>query len=139
MPSRPSHPLPRRPARPTPAPWTNVLANPGFGCLITAEGGGYSWSTNSQQNALTPWPNDPVSDAPHDIIYLRDADSGEVWSAGALPIRVPGARCVATHGKGWTELRIRKRRNRLDLHKLTDAELSDLGLARRESDGAPRH
>jgi cyclic beta-1,2-glucan synthetase len=92
-------------ARPTPAPWTNVLANPGFGCLITAEGGGYTWSTNSQQNALTPWPNDPVSDQPHDIIYLRDADNGALWSAGALPIRVPGARCVATHGKGWTELR----------------------------------
>ena len=39
---------------------------------------------------------------------------------------------------GWTELRIRKRRNRLDLHKLTDAELSDLGLARSESDGKIR-
>ncbi|MGN6707309.1 MAG: GH36-type glycosyl hydrolase domain-containing protein [Rhodanobacter sp.] len=92
-------------ARPTPTPWINVLANPGFGCLVTAEGGGYSWSTNSQQNALTPWPNDPVSDQPHDIIYLRDSDNGELWSAGALPIRVPGAHCVATHGKGWTELR----------------------------------
>ncbi|MGS0998933.1 GH36-type glycosyl hydrolase domain-containing protein [Rhodanobacter sp. UC4451_H18] len=91
-------------ARPTPAPWTNVLANPHFGCTVTAEGGGYSWSTNSQQNALTPWPNDPVSDQPHDIIYLRDRDNGELWSAGALPIRVPGARCTATHGKGWTQL-----------------------------------
>ncbi|CAM5491749.1 Glycosyl transferase family 36 OS=Rhodanobacter lindaniclasticus OX=75310 GN=B1991_00415 PE=4 SV=1 [Rhodanobacter lindaniclasticus] len=92
-------------ARPTPAPWTNVLANPGFGCLITAEGGGYTWSTNSQQNALTPWPNDPVSDTPHDVIYLRDADNGALWSAAALPIRVPDARCSATHGKGWTQLR----------------------------------
>ncbi len=88
--------------RPTPAPWTNVIANPGFGCIVTAEGGGYTWSGNSQQNPLTPWPNDPVSDMPHEVIYLRDADNGELWSATALPIRVPGARYTATHGKGWS-------------------------------------
>ncbi len=92
-------------ARPTPAPWTNVIANPEFGCIVTAEGGGYTWSTNSQQNPLTPWPNDPVSDTPHEVIYLRDADNGELWSATALPIRVPGARYSATHGKGWTYFR----------------------------------
>ncbi|MEO8779866.1 MAG: glycosyl transferase family 36 [Rhodanobacter sp.] len=89
-------------AHPTPAPWTNVIANAGFGCLVTAEGGGYTWSTNSQQNPLTPWPNDPVSDMPHEVIYLRDADNGELWSATALPIRVPGARYTTTHGKGWS-------------------------------------
>ncbi len=89
-------------ARPTPAPWTNVIANAGFGCIVTAEGGGYTWSTNSQQNPLTPWPNDPVSDLPHAAIYLRDVDNGELWSATALPIRVSGARYTATHGKGWT-------------------------------------
>ena len=36
---------------------------------------------------------------------------------------------------GWTELRVGKRRNLLALRKLTDAELSDLGLARSEVDG----
>ena len=89
-------------AQPTPAPWTNVIANAGFGCIVTAAGGGYTWSTNSQQNPLTPWPNDPVSDMPHEVIYLRDTENGEVWSATALPIRVPGARYITTHGKGWT-------------------------------------
>ena len=88
--------------RATPAPWSNVIANPGFGCLVTVEGGGYTWSTNSQQNPLTPWPNDPVSDMPHEVIYLRDTENGDVWSATALPIRVPGARYTTTHGKGWT-------------------------------------
>ncbi|HWU77779.1 MAG TPA: glycosyl transferase family 36 [Rhodanobacter sp.] len=89
-------------ARPTPAPWSNVIANPDFGCIVTAEGGGYTWSINSQQNPLTPWPNDPVSDGPHEAIYLRDVDNGELWSTTALPIRVPDARYVATHGKGWS-------------------------------------
>ena len=49
---------------PTPAPWVNVIANPAFGFLVSAEGGGYAWSLNSQQNPLTPWPNDPVMSVP---------------------------------------------------------------------------
>jgi cellobiose phosphorylase len=88
--------------RDTPAPWVNVIANPAFGFLVAAEGGGYTWSLNSQQNPLTPWPNDPVSDSPHDVLYLRDEDTGVLWSATARPIRVTGATYKTTHGKGWT-------------------------------------
>ena len=29
-------------AQPTPAPWTNVMSNATFGCIVTAEGGGYT-------------------------------------------------------------------------------------------------
>lgn len=86
----------------TPLPWVNVVANPRFGFLVSAEGGGYAWSINSQQNPLTPWPNDPVSDAPHEVIYLRDEDSGQVWSACAAPIRVPSATYRVAHGKGYS-------------------------------------
>ena len=86
----------------TPQPWVNVIANPAFGFLVSAEGGGYAWSINSQQNPLTPWPNDPVSDVPHEILYLRDRDDGTLWSATALPIRVHDATYTATHGKGWS-------------------------------------
>jgi uncharacterized protein YjiS (DUF1127 family) len=35
---------------------------------------------------------------------------------------------------GWSDRHIRRRRNRLALHKLTDAQLRDLGLARSEAD-----
>ena len=86
----------------TPMPWINVIANPSFGFIVSAEGGGYTWSINSQQNPLTPWPNDPVSDSPHEVIYLRDEDSGTVWSATASPIRVHGANYAARHGKGYS-------------------------------------
>jgi cyclic beta-1,2-glucan synthetase len=89
----------------TPAPWVNVMANPSFGCLVSAEGGGYAWSLNSQQNPLTPWPNDSVSDSPHDVLYLRDEDTGVSWSACTLPIRVAGAKYATTHGKGWSHFR----------------------------------
>jgi len=86
----------------TPQPWVNVIANPTFGFLASAEGGGYAWSINSQQNPLTPWPNDPVSDCPHEVMYLRDAENGALWSATAAPIRVVGANYATTHGKGWS-------------------------------------
>ena len=86
----------------TPAPWVNLIANPSFGFMVSCEGGGYSWSINSQQNALTPWPNDPVSDSPHDVLYVRDEDSGEYWSATALPVRVESAVYTAAHGKGYS-------------------------------------
>src|ERR1019366_2396019 len=39
----------------TPAPWINVIANPGFGFQVSVEGAGYSWSGNSRENQITPW------------------------------------------------------------------------------------
>ncbi len=86
----------------TPAPWINVIANPEFGFQVAAEGSGYTWSLNSQQNQLTPWSNDPVSDRPGECLYLRDEASGEVWGPTASPIRVPGATYVAGHGQGYS-------------------------------------
>ena len=91
---------PGGPALP-PAPWTNVLANPGFGCLVTEAGLGYSWAGNSQLNRLTPWSNDPVSDPPGEAVYLRDEDSGAVWTPTPLP-RGSGAAVIVRHGQGYT-------------------------------------
>jgi cellobiose phosphorylase len=84
-----------------PAPWTNVLANPGFGCLVTEAGLGYSWAGNSQMNRLTPWSNDPVSDVPGEAVYLRDEETGEVWSPTPLPAG-SGSTIHVRHGQGYT-------------------------------------
>jgi cyclic beta-1,2-glucan glucanotransferase len=86
----------------TPAPWINVVCNPFFGFQVSAEGSGYSWSLNSQQNHVTPWSNDPVGDAPGEVIYLRDEDTGELWGPTALPIRGEGLSYVARHGQGYS-------------------------------------
>ncbi len=64
----------------TPTPWTNVIANPTFGCLVTESGGGYTWWQNSRENKLTSWNNDPVTDAPSEILYLCDLATAQVWS-----------------------------------------------------------
>jgi cyclic beta-1,2-glucan synthetase len=86
----------------TPAPWMNVICNPAFGFMVSAEGAGSTWSLDSQQNHLTPWSNDPVCDRPGEAFYLRDEATGDVWSPTALPIRLPGARYVARHGQGFS-------------------------------------
>jgi cyclic beta-1,2-glucan synthetase len=70
----------------TPAPWVNVLANAHFGTVISASGMAYTWSENAHEFRLTPWHNDPVSDASGEAFYLRDEDSGHVWSPTSLPI-----------------------------------------------------
>ncbi len=89
-------------AEQTPAPWINVIANPNFGCLVSESGSGYTWSGNSRENKLTPWANDPVSDAPGEAIYVRDEDTGELWGPTALPIRDVGHTYLARHGQGYS-------------------------------------
>ncbi|TPG46724.1 glycosyl transferase family 36 [Rhodanobacter glycinis] len=110
-------------SRRPPAPWVNVIANPVFGFIVSAEGGGYAWSLNSQQNPLTPWPNDPVSDIPHEVLYLRDEDTGVLWSATALPIRMTGANYATTHGKGWS--RFTNDANGIELELVQCVPISD--------------
>ena len=85
----------------TPAPWINVIANESFGFQVSAEGSGHTWAENSRDNQLTPWSNDAVSDPPGEAIYLRDLDSGDVWTPTALPIREAG-QYVARHGFGYS-------------------------------------
>jgi len=85
----------------TPAPWINVVANERFGFQISESGAGYTWSENSRENKLTPWSNDPVSDPPGEALYVRDLETGEIWTPTPLPIREDGSYLVR-HGQGYT-------------------------------------
>ena len=85
----------------TPAPWVNVIANPDFGAMVSESGLGVTWTRNSQSNRLTPWHNDPVSDPQSEAIYLRDDETGALWTPTALPIRENDA-YRARHGQGYT-------------------------------------
>ncbi len=85
----------------TPAPWLNVIANQGFGFQVSAEGSGFTWASNSRENQLTPWSNDPVCDPPGEAIYVRDEQTGEFWTPTAQPIRDAGT-YVARHGRGYS-------------------------------------
>ncbi|GGE16397.1 glycosyl transferase [Polymorphobacter glacialis] len=85
----------------TPAPWINVIANPVFGCQVSADALGSIWSGNARDNQLTPWSNDTVADPPGDTLYIRDADTGQVWSPTAAPAG-PGGTRITRHGFGYT-------------------------------------
>jgi cyclic beta-1,2-glucan synthetase len=90
--------------RETPLPWSNVLANPLFGTIVSNAGSAFTWSGNSRENRLTPFANDPLADPTGEAIYLRDEDSGAVWGAtpGPLPRRADGGRWVTRHAAGVT-------------------------------------
>jgi cyclic beta-1,2-glucan synthetase len=90
--------------RETPLPWSNVLANPEFGTILSHAGAAFSWAGNSRENRLTPFANDPLTDPTAEAIYVRDEESGAVWGAtpSPLPRRADGGRWVVRHGAGVT-------------------------------------
>ena len=90
--------------RETPLPWSNVIANPNCGTIVTASGSAFTWAENSRENRLTPFANDPISDPTGEAIFLRDEDSRAVWGAtpGPLPRRRDGGRWIVRHAAGVT-------------------------------------
>ncbi|WP_281048855.1 glucoamylase family protein [Thauera sp. GDN1] len=89
------------PGQVTPAPWVNVLANAAFGSVVSESGAAYTWGENAHEFRLTPWDNDPVSDAGGEALYLRDDDSGVAWSPTPQPLRAE-ASYVVRHGFGYS-------------------------------------
>lgn len=85
----------------TPAPWANVLANASFGTVISEAGQAYTWYENAHEYRLTPWENDPISDRSGEAYYLRDEESGVVWSPTTLPVRGNG-HYLSRHGFGYS-------------------------------------
>jgi cyclic beta-1,2-glucan synthetase len=99
----------------TPAPWINVIANPQFGFQIAADGGGYTWSLNSRENQLTQWSNDPVTDRPGEVLFVRDEDTGELWGPTVAPCRDESAPYKARHGQGHSRFQHHSHEIGLDL------------------------
>src|SRR5271163_481218 len=65
-----------------PALGAHLLSNGSYAVMVTAAGSGYSsW----RDIALTRWREDPTRDAWGYYVFLRDAESGAVWSAGFQP------------------------------------------------------
>lgn len=63
---------------------TNVMSNGRYSVMVTATGSGYSrWGELS----ITRWQPDPTEDRLGSYIFLRDAASGDWWSATAEPKR----------------------------------------------------
>ena len=93
--------------RPT-RPWVNVLANPGFGALVSEAGGGHTWALNSRLHQLTPWANDPVADLPGEWLVLQDRRSQAVWALSPSAWGDPSLVYEVTHGLGTTRIAHRR-------------------------------
>ena len=65
-----------------PTPRTELLSNGRYGVMLTSAGSGYSRWRNI---AITRWREDVTRDCWGSYIFLRDEQSGIVWSAGYQP------------------------------------------------------
>ncbi|MBK8616680.1 MAG: cellobiose phosphorylase [Anaerolineales bacterium] len=90
-----------QPGQHTPHPWVNIIANPQFGFLVSESGSGCTWAENSGENRLTPWRNDPVTDMPGEALYLRDEETGLVWSPTLMPAGADVTHIIR-HGAGYS-------------------------------------
>ncbi|MCB1914092.1 MAG: hypothetical protein KDG53_19710, partial [Rhodocyclaceae bacterium] len=123
----------------TPAPWVNVLANPAFGTVLSESGAAYTWSENAHEFRLTPWHNDAVSDPSGEALYLRDEESGQVWSPSPFPVRGPST-YVIRHGFGYSVFETDNAgiASTLTVHVAPEAPVKFLALTLTNRSGRPR-
>lgn len=89
----------------TPRSWSNYLGSTEYGAIITNQAGGYSFYKSAAQGRFTRARFNSVPlDMPGRTIYLRDADSGDFWSAAWQPVGKPLDRykCECRHGTAYT-------------------------------------
>jgi cyclic beta-1,2-glucan synthetase len=88
----------------TPSPEVHLLSNGRYHVMVTNAGGGYSvWN----ETALTRWREDATCDCWGTFIYLREAVSGEFWSAAHQPTLRPAPSYEAVFSQGRAEFRTR--------------------------------
>jgi cellobiose phosphorylase len=84
-----------------PAPHGRLLSNGRYVALLTSAGTGVSALRDVQ---LTAWDGDRVQDDCGWFLYLRDGDSGRVWSAAPRPVCDPSAMYRAAYAPGVVTL-----------------------------------
>ena len=86
----------------TPRPWVNVIANPRMGLAVSQTGSGFTWIDDAQLGVITRWQQDLAQDSSGKFLYVRDADTGEVWSLSPAPVWAKYDRYACHHGLGYS-------------------------------------
>ncbi len=88
----------------TPGPEVHLLSNGRYHVMVTNSGGGYSqW----KDLAINRWREDSTRDSTGIFCYLRDVNSGEVWSTSHQPTLQPTKRYEAIFSQARAEFRRR--------------------------------
>jgi len=127
------------PGQMTPAPWVNILANAGFGTVVSESGSGYTWAENCHEFRLTPWHNDPIGDPAGEAFYIRDEQTGQFWSPTPHPARGTGP-YVVRHGFGYSVFEHTEHgiASELWVYVAVDAPVKLVALKLRNLSGRPR-
>lgn len=88
----------------TPAPWINYLENGRYFATISGNGGGISYDRSPLHGRVTRYRiNDVPPDRPGKYIYVKDLDSGALWSLTWQPVgHEPASDYRVAHGFGYT-------------------------------------
>ncbi|HSF89390.1 MAG TPA: glucoamylase family protein, partial [Saprospiraceae bacterium] len=129
-----------KPDQVTPAPWSNVIANPQFGTVISESGQSYTWFQNAHEQRLTPWHNDPVTDLGGEHFYIRDEETGRFWSPAPLPARGKTP-YITRHGFGYSVFEHLEDGILTTMRVFTDAEkpIKYSAITIENKSGRPRH
>lgn len=89
----------------TPSPWINYLYNGSYFATISNNGGGISYFRSPLHGRVTRY---RINDVPHDrpgkYIYVKDEESGEVWSLTWQPVGRHREAYRVNHGFGYTRV-----------------------------------
>lgn len=87
----------------TPSPWINYIYNGRYFSTISNNGGGISYFKSPLHGRITRYRiNEVPSDRPGKYIYLRDNDTGEIWSLTWQPVGKNPQCYKVAHGFGYT-------------------------------------
>lgn len=120
------------------APWINLLANEAFGSIVSERGHAVSWS-GERGARLTAGDEEAIAPQSGEAFYLRDEDSGAVWSPTPWPAPSPEA-YTTRHGIGYSvfEHRAHGIHSELRCFVAQDAPLKYSVLRLRNDSDAPR-
>ena len=87
----------------TPMPWVNVICPGRYGVVISQAGGGFSWLDHAGLNRLTRWQQDLIKDEQGKYIFIKDEESGKIWSVTFQPVKAEYEQYNCIQGIGYTK------------------------------------
>jgi cellobiose phosphorylase len=93
-------------ARPdTPTPWINYIGAGRYGGIISNTAGGYSFDRDPRNRRVSRYRYNGIpADQPGRYVYLRDQDTGELWSPTWQPVRKDLDSYECRHGAAYTKI-----------------------------------